>query len=135
MPLKKSFSDLVSESRRRNDELDAEELAQRLESKERGLVVIDVREDNETMAGVIPGSFHIGRGVLERDIEKVVFHGMAKDADLARPIVLYCAGGNRSLLAADALKQMGFTNVLSLIGGFRAWAGASRKIEYPTRVI
>lgn len=135
MPLKKSFSDLVSDSRRRNDELDAEELSQRLESEEPGLVVIDVREDGELAGGVIPGSIHIGRGVLERDIEKKAFNGMAKDTDLAKPIVLYCAGGNRSLLAADALKQMGFTNVLSLIGGFRAWATSRKPIEFPTRVI
>jgi rhodanese-related sulfurtransferase len=135
MPLKKSFSDLVSESRRRNDEVDADELAQRLDNEEPGLIVIDVREDGELVGGLIPGSIHIGRGVLERDIERRVFNGLAKDADLAKPIVLYCAGGNRSLLAADALKQMGFTNVLSLIGGFRAWAGADRKIEFPTRII
>ncbi|MBL8747396.1 MAG: sulfurtransferase [Phycisphaerae bacterium] len=135
MPLKKTFSDLVSDSRRRNDELDAEELAQRMDNEEPGLVVIDVREDGELAGGFIPGSIHIGRGVLERDIERRVFNGLAKDADLARPIVLYCAGGNRSLLAADALKQMGFTNVLSLTGGFRAWASASRPIDFPTRVI
>lgn len=133
MPLKRSFADLVSESRRRNDELDAEELAQRLEDREPDLVVIDVREDSELAGGYIPGSIHIGRGVLERDIEKKAFGGMARDADLARPIVLYCAGGNRSLLAADALKQMGFTNVLSLIGGFRAWAGSNKPIDFPAR--
>ncbi len=135
MPLKRTFSDLISDSRRRNDELDADELAQRLDNEEPGLIVIDVREDSELAGGFILGSIHIGRGILERDIERRVFNGLARDSDLARPIVLYCAGGNRSLLAADALKQMGFTNVLSLIGGFRAWASASRPIDFPTRVI
>jgi rhodanese-related sulfurtransferase len=135
MPLRRTFSDLVSDSRRRNDELDVQELAERMDADEPGLIVIDIREDNELAGGFIPGSIHIGRGVLERDIEKKAFGGTTGDKDLARPIVLYCAGGNRSLLAADSLKQMGFTNVLSLIGGFRAWAATGKDVVFPTRVI
>lgn len=132
MPPKRNFADLVSESRRRNDEIDVQELAERLDAGE-PIILVDVREDAEIPGGVIPKSIHIGRGVLERDIEKKAFNGMAREADLGKPIVLYCAGGNRSLLAADALKQMGFTNVLSLIGGFRAWAAESHPIEFPTK--
>ncbi len=132
MPLKRTFSDLVSESRRRNDELDVQELAERLDAGE-DLILIDIREESELPGGFISGSLHIGRGVLERDIEKKAFGGMARDADLARPVILYCAGGNRSLLAADSLKQMGFTNVLSLTGGFRAWAAENKSIAFPAR--
>lgn len=129
MPLKKNLADLTSDARRRVDELDHDELAERMERKEPGLIVIDVREDSEWAQGRIPGSIHIGRGVLERDIEKKAFGGIVRDEDLARPIVCVCRGGHRSLLAGDSLKQMGFTNVLSLFGGFTAWAGAGRAVE------
>jgi rhodanese-related sulfurtransferase len=77
------------------------------------LVVIDVRERHEFEAGHLEGSVHIGKGVLERDIEK---HGLADDARL----VLYCGGGFRSAIAAQSLKQMGFSNASSLWGGWRA---------------
>lgn len=129
MPLKRTVADLAAEAKRRVDEIDHDELAQKMQAGEAGLLVIDVREDAERPTGYIPGSVHIGRGVLERDIEKKGFGGMARDADLARPIVCYCRGGQRSLLAADTLKQMGFTNVVSLRGGFSAWAEAGRAVQ------
>lgn len=78
------------------------------------LHLIDVREDHEWQKGNIPGAEHIGRGILERDIEGKI---PAKDAC----IVLYCGGGYRSALGADALQQMGYNNVHSLAGGWRAW--------------
>lgn len=76
--------------------------------------VFDVREDNEWNAGHVAGAAHLGKGVIERDIERLV-------PDPATPLVLYCGGGFRSALAADALQQMGYTNVKSMAGGWRAW--------------
>lgn len=80
-------------------------------------VLVDVREDREWEAGHIPGAIHLGKGVIERDIEGAI---PSKDT----PIVLYCGGGYRSLLAGDALQQMGYTNVASMAGGWRAYREA-----------
>jgi rhodanese-related sulfurtransferase len=77
-------------------------------------VLVDVREESEFAAGHLPGAVHIGKGVIERDIE-------AKVPNPDTPLVLYCGGGFRSALAADALQRMGYTNVLSMDGGWRAW--------------
>jgi len=81
------------------------------------IVVVDVREDREWDAGHIPGAVHVGRGVLERDAE-------ALWPDPSTAIVLYCGGGYRSALAADAMQRLGFTEVLSLAGGVRTWQAA-----------
>jgi rhodanese-related sulfurtransferase len=89
---------------------------QALQASGKSFEFIDVREESEFAAGHIPGARHIGKGVIERDIEHAVpNHG----AD----IVLYCGGGFRSALAADALQKMGYTNVRSMAGGFRHWPG------------
>jgi phage shock protein E len=82
-----------------------------------GTVVIDVREAAEWRAGHAVGAIHLSRGLLEGSIEEKV-------PDLATPILLYCAGGNRSALAADSLQKMGYTNVTSLAGGFAEWQKA-----------
>jgi len=87
-----------------------------------GFELVDVREDGEWTAGHIKGARHIGRGVLERDVEKQV-------PDTGREIVLYCGGGFRSALAADSLRQMGYTRVLSMAGGWRDWLAASGPTE------
>lgn len=76
--------------------------------------VFDVREDHEWAAGHVPGASHLGKGIIERDIERTV-------PDPATPIVLYCGGGYRSALAVDALQKMGYTDVRSMSGGWRAW--------------
>jgi rhodanese-related sulfurtransferase len=76
--------------------------------------VFDVREDNEWSAGHVRGASHLGKGIIERDIERTV-------PDTDAPIVLYCGGGFRSAIAADALQRMGYTNVRSMAGGWRAW--------------
>ena len=76
--------------------------------------VFDVREESEYAAGHVAGAAHLGKGIIERDIERTV---PALDA----PIVLYCGGGFRSALAADAIQQMGYTHVLSMAGGWRGW--------------
>lgn len=123
MPLKKSLADLASEARAKVHEIDVDELAE--ETAE--ALVIDVREPDERARGYIPNSITIPRGVLERDIEKVAFNGHASDADLDRPIVCYCGGGSRSLLAARSLQEMGFTNT-SLAGGFGAWGRSGQPV-------
>ncbi|MBK9144845.1 MAG: sulfurtransferase [Candidatus Melainabacteria bacterium] len=81
---------------------------------------VDVREDCEWDEGRAAGSEHIGRGVIERDIEKIV-------PDKSSLVVLYCGGGFRSALAAFNIQKMGYTNVLSMAGGIRRW----RELEYP----
>jgi rhodanese-related sulfurtransferase len=92
--------------------------------KDRGepFELIDVREDSEWAVDRAAGARHIGRGVLERDVEALI-------PDKATPIVLYCGGGFRSALAADNLQKMGYTNVISMDGGIRAWREAGYPIE------
>ncbi len=83
--------------------------------------LVDVREDNEWAAGHLPNAIHLGRGIIERDIEKTILNP-------SDPIVLYCGGGYRSALAAVSLAKMGYTNVLSLAGGFSGWTEAGLKV-------
>ena len=104
--------DIVGRARDSIPECDASELRQMLDDG-MPLVVIDVREAHEYEAGHLQGSVHIGKGVIERDIEK---HGFEDDARL----VLYCGGGFRSAIAALSLKKMGYSNAFSLWGGWRA---------------
>ncbi|RUO80764.1 sulfurtransferase [Idiomarina tyrosinivorans] len=85
-------------------------------------LVVDVREDREWDAGRVPGAEHMARGVLERDIENQV-------SDPNVPILLYCGGGYRSILAAASLQQMGYRNVWSLAGGYRSWSQQNSGIE------
>ena len=84
--------------------------------------LVDVREDNEWSAGHIKGARHLGRGVLERDIEKAI-------PDPSREIILYCGGGFRSALAAESLQAMGYTNVASMDGGWRDWKAQAGPTE------
>jgi len=85
-------------------------------------VLVDTREESEWARGRAVGAMHLSKGVLERDIESNI-------PELERKIVLYCGGGYRSALAADALQQMGYTNVFSLAGGWRAWNQAQMPVE------
>lgn len=87
-------------------------------------ILIDVREESEFYQAHAKGSIHVGKGILERDIEVHV-------PNTEQRLVLYCGGGFRSALAAQRLQQMGYTNVYSLIGGFRAWKEANREIVTP----
>jgi len=84
--------------------------------------LIDVREDNEWAAGHARGAEHLGRGVIERDIE-------ARYPDKSTELILYCGGGFRSAMSADNLQRMGYTNVASMAGGWRAWQAAGAPIE------
>ena len=83
---------------------------------------MDVREESEWAAGHAPGAVHLSKGVIERDVE-------TKVPDKATPLVLYCGGGFRSALAADNLQKMGYTNVISMDGGWRGWTQAGLPVE------
>ena len=85
-------------------------------------VLVDVREESEYAAGHLPGAIHIGKGVIERDIE-------VKVPDASTPLVLYCGGGFRSVLAADMIQKMGYTNVISMDGGWTGWTKAGLPTE------
>src|ERR1051326_305224 len=98
------------------------DVAQTLERMKAGARLVDVREDNEWERGHARGAEHMGRGVIERDIEPAI-------PDPAAELILYCGGGYRSALAADNLQRMGYTNVYSLAGGWKAWKEAGAPFD------
>lgn len=104
---------LVDSARARIRETTVAEVAQRLERGDQ-FHFVDVREDGEWQAGRARGAIHLGKGIIERDIE-------ARIPDKGAEIILYCGGGFRSALVADVLQQMGYTNVCSMDGGIREW--------------
>lgn len=114
------FLKLVEDAKSRVREVSVEEARGRL-AKGRAKL-IDVREESEWAAGHASGAEHLGRGILERDIEERV-------PDKKAEIILYCGGGYRSALSADALQRMGYTNVHSMAGGWRAWEAAGGRVE------
>jgi rhodanese-related sulfurtransferase len=107
------FLALVEEAKSRVRTFSIEEFVQRLQAGER-FVLLDNREDLEWERGHLPGAYHMSKGIIERDIETAI-------PDRGTPIVCYCGGGFRSVLVADNLRRMGYTNVLSLDGGWRGW--------------
>ncbi|HVH47184.1 MAG TPA: rhodanese-like domain-containing protein [Labilithrix sp.] len=107
------FDKLCAAARANVTEISAEEVADRL-SRGPAFALVDVREESEFAKNRIRTARHMGRGVIERDIEKVF-------ADLDAEIVLYCGGGYRSALSAESLQKMGYRNVKSMAGGFRGW--------------
>ena len=115
------FLALTNDAKSRIRQIDIAEY-QRMRSAGDGHVLIDVREDSEWAAGHAAGAMHLGKGIIERDIESAV---PDKDAKL----ILYCGGGYRSALAADALAKMGYRNAISLDGGWRAYEAAGLPIE------
>jgi rhodanese-related sulfurtransferase len=115
------FLDLVNDAKTRIRECTVEDVSESLEAKET-FHLVDIREDSEWLAGRASGSMHLGKGIIERDIEDAIPDKNAK-------IVLYCGGGFRSALSADALRLMGYTNVYSLAGGWRAWNQAGMPVE------
>jgi rhodanese-related sulfurtransferase len=115
------FLALVEEVKRNIRECTVRDVKDRLDRGE-SFQLVDVREDNEFAQDRATGARHIGRGVLERDVETLI---PDKDA----PIVLYCGGGFRSALAADNLRKMGYRNVVSMDGGIRAWREAGYPVE------
>ncbi|HEY6390431.1 MAG TPA: rhodanese-like domain-containing protein [Bryobacteraceae bacterium] len=116
-----SYQGLVKDAKTRVKEIDTDQL-KKMQSSSEKFTLIDVREDNEWEAGHAAGATHLGKGVIERDIESKI---PKKDAK----IVLYCGGGSRSALAADALMKMGYSNVFSLAGGIGAYKSAGLPTE------
>jgi rhodanese-related sulfurtransferase len=114
------FLKLVEDAKTRVREVTVAETLNRL--AEGGALLVDVREDDEWRAGRARGARHLGRGRLERDIEQAV-------PDKATELILYCGGGYRSALAVDSLQRMGYTNVYSMAGGWRAWREAGAPTE------
>ncbi|MBI4442571.1 MAG: sulfurtransferase [Acidobacteria bacterium] len=115
------FLALVEEARQHIEEISASELKAKLENKD-SFYLVDVREEDEYAAGRLPGALHLCKGILERDIETTV-------PDSNAQVVLYCRGGYRSALAAEALQKMGYTQVSSLAGGWRGWVEAGLPTE------
>lgn len=115
------FLRLVDAARARVREVSVEGVHARLAAGE-PCTVLDVREQDEWSAGHIPGARHLGKGIIERDVERLF-------PDPATDLVLYCGGGYRSALAADALQQMGYTNVTSMWGGWKAWTARNLPTE------
>ena len=107
------FLALVEEARARVRTLSIDDFVARLQQGER-FVLLDNREDLEWSRGHLPGAYHMSKGIIERDIETAI-------PEKATPIVCYCGGGFRSVLVADNLQRMGYTNVISLDGGWRGW--------------
>ena len=115
------FLKLVNDAKSRVKEVSVAEAQARLAENQSALL-IDVREDNEWQASHAEGAEHLGKGIIERDIETAV-------PDKSTELILYCGGGYRSALASDALQRMGYTNVWSLAGGWKAWKEAGAPIE------
>lgn len=107
------FLRIVEDAKKRVRETSIDDVKARLDRGDRFLL-IDVREESEYAKDHLPNAIHLGRGIIERDIEERV-------PELNAPLVLYCGGGYRSALAADNLQKMGYTNVLSMDGGIRGW--------------
>ncbi len=117
----KKFLTIVNDAKRRITETNVEEVKTRLDRGDE-FSFVDVREENEWAKGHITNAIYIGKGVIERDIEK-------KFNNTEAEIILYCGGGFRSALAADNLQKMGYSNVSSMNGGYSGWV----KAGYPTK--
>src|SRR5262245_60579386 len=109
------FLALATDAKNRITETTVDAVKARIDAGE-NLLILDVREESEYAADHLPGAIHVGKGVIERDIE-------TKVPDPATEVILYCGGGFRSALAADALQKMGYTKVISMDGGMREWRG------------
>jgi rhodanese-related sulfurtransferase len=120
-PHSPGFLAIVADAKTRIREITIEEYRKRIAAGEKW-TLIDVREDHEWSKGHLPGAAHLGRGIIERDIERMF-------PDKNTPLVLQCGGGFRSALAADNLRKMGYTNVVSLDGGYRGWVERGLPIE------
>ena len=115
------FLNLVNEAKRRIREVTVAETKARI-AQNPAARLIDVREDNEWQAAHAAGAVHLGKGIIERDIEQEV-------PDKTTELILYCGGGYRSALAADVLQQMGYSNVFSMAGGWKAWKESGGDIK------
>ena len=117
------FLKIVDDAKTRIRQTDVGEVKRKLDTGER-FHLVDVREESEFARGHLPRAIHLSKGVIERDIEKAI-------PEKSAPIVLYCGGGFRSALAADNIQKMGYTNVISMDGGWRGWTEAGHPVEGP----
>ena len=108
-----AFQKLVNDAKTRVRECNVQDVMKRLDVGEK-FYLVDTREESEWARGHLPGAIHLSKGIVERDIEQ-------KIPDKNAPIVLYCGGGFRSALAGDNIQKMGYTNVISMDGGWRGW--------------
>jgi rhodanese-related sulfurtransferase len=115
------FMKLVTAAKAKIKETNVADVKRRIDGGE-NLTLIDVREDSEWTQGHLPGALHVGKGIIERDIEQRVPQTDAK-------LILYCGGGFRSALAAENLQKMGYTNVESMDGGWKGWCDAGFQTE------
>ena len=115
------FLKLVNDAKSRIREVTVEQTRKRMDA-EPEVRLLDVREDNEWQAGHAAKAEHLGKGIIERDIEQMV-------PEKSTELILYCGGGYRSALAADNLQKMGYRNVFSMAGGIRAWREAGFPME------
>ena len=115
------FLEVVNDAKKRVRELTVEDVKEKMDRGEK-FYLVDVREESEWNQDHLPGAIHLGKGIIERDIE-------SKIPDTNTEIVLYCGGGFRSALAADNLQKMGYTNVISMDGGYSGWRNAGYRLE------
>jgi rhodanese-related sulfurtransferase len=116
----KTATDLINEAKARIREVTPKDVRE-MRARGDSAVLLDVREPNEWNLGHLPGAMHIPRGTLETKVEAAI----PRD----RKVVIYCASGNRSALAADTLQQMGYGDVVSMSGGFTGWAQSGGEVE------
>lgn len=116
-----SFLKLVNDAKTRVKETNVADVKRRMDGGEK-FMLIDVREDNEWANGHLPGAVHLGKGVIERDVEQRI-------PDASSKLILYCGGGYRSALAADSLQKMGYRNVESMDGGWKGWVQAGLPVQ------
>ena len=115
------FLKIVNDAKSRVKQTDVPAVLVRMKKGEK-LTIVDVREDNEWAKGHVAGALHLGKGVIERDIETAI-------PDKTKEIILYCGGGFRSALSADNLQKMGYRNAVSMDGGWRGWNDAGGPVE------
>ena len=115
------FLKIVDDAKTRIREVTVEQTRERL-GENRDALLVDVREDHEWTDSHAAGAIHLGKGIIERDVEMTV-------PDKATELILYCGGGYRSALAADVLQNMGYTNVFSMAGGWKAWKESGAPVE------
>lgn len=115
------FLKIVDDAKSRVKQTDVPAVLARVKKGEK-LILVDTREDNEWAKGRIAGAIHLGKGIIERDIEAAI-------PDKTKEIILYCGGGFRSALSADNLQKMGYKNVVSMDGGWRVWNEAGGPVE------
>lgn len=115
------FLSLVNEAKKHVKETNVADVKRRMDAGEK-FVLVDVREESEWAAGHLPGAVHLGKGIIERDIETRV-------PDTSAKVILYCGGGFRSALSADNLQKMGYSNVESMDGGWKGWLAAGNPTQ------